>query len=121
MRIELPNNEGLLKPGLYGSVTLTAQENNKPRLTTPDSAVIDSGNRQIVLLKRGDGRFEPRTVKLGLQADGYREIMSGLKEGDEVVTRANFLVDAESNLKSALDSFKNPADEPDTKAHQGGH
>jgi len=65
VRIELPNNEGLLKPGLYGSVTLTAQENNKPRLTVPDSAVIDSGNRQIVLLKRGEGRFEPRTVKLG--------------------------------------------------------
>ena len=124
VRIELPNNEGLLKPGLYGSVTLTAQENNRPHLTTPDSAVIDSGNRQIVLLKRGEGLFEPRTVKLGLQADGYREIMSGLKEGDEVVTRANFLIDAESNLKSALDSFKSAADEPDTsnpEAQQGGH
>ncbi|MEQ1845776.1 MAG: efflux RND transporter periplasmic adaptor subunit, partial [Nitrospira sp.] len=79
VRIELPNNEGLLKPGLYGSVTLTAQENKRPRLTAPDSAVIDSGNRQIVLLKRGDGLFEPRPVKLGLQADGYREIRSGLK------------------------------------------
>ena len=124
VRIELPNGEGLLKPGLYGSVTLAAQENNKPRLAVPDSAVIDSGNRQIVLLKRGEGLFEPRTVKLGLQADGYREIMSGLKEGDEVVTRANFLIDAESNLKSALGSFDSPgvdASQATPEAQQGGH
>ena len=124
VRIELPNSDGLLKPGLYGSVTLATEGNNVSRLSVPDSAVIDSGNRQIVLLKRGEGQFEPRTVKLGLQADGYREIMSGLMEGDEVVTRANFLIDAESNLKSALDSFKSAADEPDTsnpEAQQGGH
>jgi membrane fusion protein, copper/silver efflux system len=124
VRIELPNDEGLLKPGLYGSVTLAALENNKTRLAVPDSAVIDSGTRQIVLLQRGQGQFEPHAVKLGLQADGYREVMSGLKEGDKVVTRANFLIDAESNLKSALDSFRNPADEPDKAApevQQGGH
>ncbi|NOU21335.1 MAG: efflux RND transporter periplasmic adaptor subunit, partial [Methyloglobulus sp.] len=124
VRIELPNGEGLLKPGLYGSVTLAALGNNNPRLAVPDSAIIDSGTRQIVLLKRGDGQFEPRVVKLGLQADGYREVMEGLKAGDEVVTRANFLIDAESNLKSALDSFKNPADVPDKAApevQQGGH
>ena len=124
VRIELPNNEGLLKPGLYGSVTLAAQENNSPRLTVPDSAVIDSGNRQIVLLKRGEGQFEPRSVNLGQQADGYREVLGGLEAGDEVVTRANFLIDAESNLKSALDSFKSAADEPDKAApeiQQGGH
>jgi membrane fusion protein, copper/silver efflux system len=114
VRIELPNGEGLLKPGLYGSVTLAALENNNPRLAVPDSAIIDSGTRQIVLLKRGDGQFEPRVVKLGLQADGYREVMEGLKAGDEVVTRANFLIDAESNLKSALDSF----DSPDANAGQ---
>lgn len=124
VRIELPNSDGLLKPGLYGSVTLAAQENNKPRLAVPDSAVIDSGIRQIVLLQRGEGQFEPRAVKLGLQADGYREVLEGLEAGDEVVTRANFLIDAESNLKSALDSFKSPADEPDKvvpEVQQGGH
>lgn len=128
VRIELPNSEGLLKPGLYGSVTLRAQENNKPRLAIPDSAVIDSGVRQVVLLQRNEGQFEPRTVKLGLQADGYREVIEGLEAGDEVVTRANFLIDAESNLKSALDSFKSPADEPNKSVHEatplpqhGGH
>jgi membrane fusion protein, copper/silver efflux system len=114
VRIELPNSEGLLKPGLYGSVVLATQGSKDAHLTVPDSAVIDSGSRQIVLLKRGEGQFEPRTVKLGLQADGYREVLEGLEAGDEVVTRANFLIDAESNLKSALDSF----DSPDADAGQ---
>ncbi|MBY0499352.1 MAG: efflux RND transporter periplasmic adaptor subunit [Nitrosomonas sp.] len=114
VRIELPNGDGLLKPGLYGSVMLTTQGDKDVHLAVPDSAVIDSGMRQVVLLKRGTGQFEPRTVKLGLQADGYREVLTGLNEGDEVVTRANFLIDAESNLKSALDSF----DSPDADAGQ---
>ena len=107
VRVELLNGEGLLKPGLYGSVTLATHEGKGTRLAIPDSAVIDSGARQVVLVQRGEGRFEPHTVKLGLQADGYREVLEGLKAGDEVVTRANFLIDAESNLKSALDSFGN--------------
>jgi Cu(I)/Ag(I) efflux system membrane fusion protein len=82
-------------------------EDNNAHLAVPDSAVIDSGTRQIVLLKRGDGQFEPRVVKLGLQADGYWEVLEGLDAGNEVVTRANFLIDAESNLKSALGGFGN--------------
>ncbi|WP_394753637.1 efflux RND transporter periplasmic adaptor subunit [Crenothrix sp.] len=124
VRIELPNGEGLLKPGLYGSVTLTARENKNTPLAVPDSAVIDSGTRQIVLLQRGDGQFEPRAVKLGLQADGYRQVLTGLKAGDEVVTRANFLIDAESNLKSALDSFNSPGADANrvmTETQHGGH
>ena len=108
VRIELPNAEGLLKPGLYGSVVLATQGDKDTRMAIPDSAVIDSGMRQVVLLQRSAGQFEPRTVKLGLQADGYREVLEGLEAGDEVVTRANFLIDAESNLKSALDSFDSP-------------
>ena len=114
VRIELPNGDGLLKPGLYGSAMLVTQGDKDAHLAAPDSAVIDSGTRQIVLLQRGQGQFEPRTVKLGLQADGYREVLGGLEAGDEVVTRANFLIDAESNLKSALDSF----DSPDADAGQ---
>ena len=108
LRVELSNTEGLLKPGLYGSVTLATQADKDAHLAVPDSAVIDSGARQIVLLQRGEGRFEPRAVKLGRQADGYREVLAGLAAGDEVVIRANFLIDAESNLKSALSSFDNP-------------
>ncbi|MCK9396014.1 MAG: efflux RND transporter periplasmic adaptor subunit [Methylobacter sp.] len=108
VRVELPNDEGLLKPGLYGSVTLAALAalaDKDARLAVPDSAVIDSGVRQIVLVQRGEGRFEPHVVKLGRQADGYWEVLGGLDAGDEVVTHANFLIDAESNLKSALDGF----------------
>jgi Cu(I)/Ag(I) efflux system membrane fusion protein len=114
VRIELPNAEGLLKPGLYGSVVLATQGDKDTHLAIPDSAVIDSGMRQVVLLQRNAGQFEPRAVKLGLQADGYREVLEGLEAGNEVVTRANFLIDAESNLKSALDSF----DSPDAGASQ---
>ncbi len=105
VRVELLNTEGLLKPGLYGGLTLAARDDKAAGLAVPDSAVIDSGTRQVVLLKRGEGQFEPRTVKLGLLADGYYAVLEGLTAGDEVVTHANFLIDAESNLKSALDGF----------------
>ncbi len=114
VRIELPNAEGVLKPGLYGSVMLATQGDKDAHLAVPDSAVIDSGMRQVVLLQRSAGQFEPRAVKLGLKADGYWEVLEGLEAGNEVVTRANFLIDAESNLKSALDSF----DSPDAGASQ---
>jgi Cu(I)/Ag(I) efflux system membrane fusion protein len=128
VRVELPNSEGLLKPGLYGSVTLAIKEDKDARLAVPDSAVIDSGARQVVLVQRGDGRFEPHTVKLGLQADGYREVLEGLESGDEIVTRANFLIDAESNLKSALGGFSDhgadtgkPTPKESGKPQQGDH
>lgn len=107
VRVELANGEGLLKPGLFGGVTLTTQEEKDVRLVIPDSAVIDSGTRQIVLLQRNEGRFEPRPVKLGRQVDGYFEVLEGLDEGDTVVIHANFLIDAESNLQSALDGMSN--------------
>ena len=107
VRIELANTDGLLKPGLYGSVSLATQQDSLEQLTVPDSAVIDSGARQVVLVQKDEGRFEPREVKLGYQADGYWAVLAGLAEGDKVVTRANFLIDAESNLKSALGSFGN--------------
>lgn len=110
VRVELPNTENLLKPGLYGSVTLTAGTDKAACLAVPDSAVIDSGARQVVLVQKTEGRFEPHVVKLGRQADGYWEVLAGLNAGDEVVTRANFLIDAESNLKSALDGLANTTD-----------
>ena len=71
-------------------------------MTVSSSAVIDSGERQLVLLDKGDGRFEPRAVKLGRRGDGRVEIKEGVAESDKVVVSANFLIDAESNLKAAL-------------------
>jgi Cu(I)/Ag(I) efflux system membrane fusion protein len=106
VRVELPNSNGLLKPGLYGSVSLAAEGGEAPGLAVPDSAILDSGTRQLVLVRLAQGLFEPRTVKLGRKADGYVEVLHGLAEGEEVVTSANFLLDAESNLKAALQGME---------------
>jgi Cu(I)/Ag(I) efflux system membrane fusion protein len=71
-------------------------------LAVPESAVLDSGTRQAVLIDKGEGRFEPREVKPGHRGGGYVEIRDGVSEGEQVVVSANFLIDAESNLKAAL-------------------
>ena len=71
-------------------------------IAVPDDAVIDTGTRQTVIVDRGGGRLEPRPVTVGARGDGYTEVRRGVAPGDRVVTGANFLIDAESNLKSAL-------------------
>jgi membrane fusion protein, copper/silver efflux system len=101
IRIELPNPDEVLRPDMYADVEI-ATGTEAPVVTVSSSAVIDSGERQIVLLDKGDGRFEPRAVKLGRRGDGRIEIKEGLAENDKVVVSANFLIDAESNLKAAL-------------------
>ena len=105
VRIDLANSGGLLKPAMYASVEVVAGQSKARRVTVPDSAVLDSGTRQIVLVQRGEGLFEPREVKLGARGDGYIEVLEGVKEGESVVVSANFLIDAESNLKAALGGF----------------
>ena len=104
VRIELPNPGGLLKPAMYADAQFISGNGGKA-LAVPDSSVLDSGTRQVVLVDRGQGVFEPRDIKTGMRADGYVEVKDGLKAGDEVVVRANFLIDAESNLKAALGGF----------------
>jgi Cu(I)/Ag(I) efflux system membrane fusion protein len=104
IRIELPNPEELLRPDMYADVEI-ATGTEAPVLTVSSSAVMDSGERQIVLLDKGDGRFEPREVKLGRRGGGHVEIKEGLAENDKVVVSANFLIDAESNLKAALNGL----------------
>ena len=101
IRIELPNPDNALRPDMYADVEI-ATGVKAPVVTVSSSAVIDSGERQIVLLDKGDGRFEPREVKLGRRGGGNVEIREGLAENDKVVVSANFLIDAESNLKTAL-------------------
>ena len=105
VRIELPNPDGQMKTGMYADVVFHTDGDGAQVTAVPDSAIIDSGTRQVVLVAKGDGRFEPRAVKLGRRGDGYAEITEGIKPGEEVVTSANFLIDAESNLKAALQSF----------------
>ena len=104
IRIELPNKDGLLKPDLYGTVEIAAGE-TVAAVSIPESAVLDSGTRQIVLIERGGGAFEPREVELGSRGDGYVAVLKGLAAGERVVVNGNFLIDAESNLKAALGSL----------------
>jgi len=117
VRIELANREALLKPSMYARVEFTSSRGKGQALTVPDSAVLDTGARQLVLVRRGEGRFEPRPVKLGARGNGYIEILEGVKAGENVVVSANFLIDAESNLKAAFSGFGQSADgaKPDAK------
>jgi Cu(I)/Ag(I) efflux system membrane fusion protein len=101
VRIELPNPDHLLLPDMYAEAEIDTGNGTKA-VAVPDSAVIDSGARQVVIIDRGEGKFEPRAVQLGRRGAGYVEIKDGVAEGDAVVTSANFLIDAESNLKAAL-------------------
>ena len=105
VRIELPNPAGQLKPAMYARVEIASGRGRGKVLAVPDSAVLDTGTRQLVLVQRAEGAFEPRPVKLGMRTDGYIEVLDGLKAGENVVVSANFLIDAESNLKAALGTF----------------
>ncbi|MDR6284982.1 Cu(I)/Ag(I) efflux system membrane fusion protein [Methylopila jiangsuensis] len=101
LRVELANPDGALKPEMYADADIETGAGT-PVLAAPLSAVIDSGDRRVALIEKGEGRFEPRDVTTGRSGDGYVEVRSGLAEGDQVVVAANFLIDAESNLKAAL-------------------
>jgi Cu(I)/Ag(I) efflux system membrane fusion protein len=100
VRAEVENTEGMLKPDMYADAVIKVNLGRK--LSVPEDAVLDTGTRQIVFVKKGPGLFEPRIVRTGYSAGGYYEILSGLSEGEEVVTSANFLIDSESKLKSAI-------------------
>lgn len=105
VRIEIANPDGRLKADMYATVELAAPVAADHVVTVPESAVLDSGTRQAVLVERGEGRYEPREVNLGARADGVVEIREGLADGERVVVSANFLIDAESNLQAALKAF----------------
>jgi membrane fusion protein, copper/silver efflux system len=98
VRLELPNPKLKLKPGMYGNVLI--QTDQKERLVIPKEAVLDTGVRQIVFLDKGKGMYVPTEVKLGSRSEDKVEVLAGLKEGDHVVTAANFLLDAQSKLAS---------------------
>jgi Cu(I)/Ag(I) efflux system membrane fusion protein len=99
VRLELPNPGLRLKPGMYGTVTL--RTDSAKTLVVPKEAVLDTGLRQLVYLDRGQGVYEPAPVKLGRKSQDRVEVLEGIKEGDRVVTSANFLLDAESKLASS--------------------
>lgn len=111
VRIVIPNRDLALRAEMFASAAIEtlAAPTAETVLTIPDSAVIDGGARQVVLVDKGEGRFAPREVKIGARGDGDIQILEGLTEGETVVTSANFLIDAESNLKAALQSFAGDA------------
>jgi membrane fusion protein, copper/silver efflux system len=101
VRIELPNPDHKLLHRMYADVTIDTGV-DAAVLAVPESAVIDSGNKQVAIIEVSEGRFKPQAVKLGRRGGGQVEILEGLDEGDKIVTRANFLIDAESNLQAAF-------------------
>lgn len=113
VRIEVANLDHRIKHEMFADVVINAGDGEAERLSVPASALIDSGNRQVVIVDRGKGRFESRAVEVGLRGDGYVEIAEGITAGENVVVAANFLIDAESNLRAALSSFAaDPAPAP---------
>lgn len=111
VRIELPNADLALLPDMYVDAEINVGS-GQAVLTVPDSAVLDSGERQAVFVDRGNGRLEPRSVKLGVRGRGYTEIRDGVVDGEAVVTSANFLIDAESNLNAALKGYSDAGSQP---------
>jgi hypothetical protein len=111
LRIELPNPDGRLRANMFAEVEIML--GGAPVVQVPEGAVIDTGDRQVVILDLGEGRFRPEPVTVGRKGGGMIEIVSGVAAGDMVVSSATFLIDAESNLNAALAALAAPG-------HPGG-
>ena len=111
VRMEFANPDLKLEPGMFVNVEL--HRGMGRRLTVPVDAVLDSGTHQRVFVDRGKGVFEPRSVTVGARSGDYAVILSGLRAGEQVVTRANFLIDSESNLRESAEGMQStPAPVP---------
>jgi Cu(I)/Ag(I) efflux system membrane fusion protein len=104
VRFEMDNPGEKLKPDMYANVDLKIPLGT--RLAIPRDAVLESGERQVIFIHHGGGKLEWRTVKLGAKAGDWVEVLEGLKEGDHIVTSANFLIDSESQLKAAVSGME---------------
>jgi Cu(I)/Ag(I) efflux system membrane fusion protein len=112
VRALVPTPDESLRPETFVNVTIRVPLGE--RVAVPESAVLDTGEHQIVFVVEGEGRFEPRGVTLGREAQGYYEVLAGVEPGAHVVTSANFLIDSESRFRSALAAFgsKRPGGHP---------
>ncbi|MEO8453090.1 MAG: efflux RND transporter periplasmic adaptor subunit, partial [Gemmatimonadota bacterium] len=104
VRVVLPNPKVVLKPGMFATVRIHTQPAGET-LVVPAEAVIHSGERTVVFVSLGNGRFDPRDVKLGVTGDEKFQVLSGVKEGEAVVTSGEFLLDSESRLKEAVEKM----------------
>ena len=100
VRAEVADPAGLLKPEMYVDAAIHVDLGR--RLAVPDADVIDTGERKIVYASLGGGKYAPREITVGREAEGYDEVLEGLSEGDMVAASANFLIDSESKLKAAV-------------------
>lgn len=117
VRSELPNPAGKLRPGMFASVSLNSGV-EQPALLVPSEAVIRTGKRALVMLADGDGRYRPQEITLGREADGRLEVLSGLEEGQAVVTSGQFLIDSEASLQGVMASS---AEQDSTKRLHESH
>lgn len=105
VRIAVNNTGNRLRIGQYADVRIDVPAANTPVLSVPASAIVDDGSKQVAFVAKGGGLFEPRTVKLGARTADRVQVVAGLAAGEQVVTSGNFLIDAESNLQTALQTF----------------
>jgi membrane fusion protein, copper/silver efflux system len=109
VRVELANKELELRPGMYASVALASDA--ETRLQVPAAAIVYTGPRRLVFVDLGEGRFKPQEVRVGTEANGMYEVLSGLKAGDSVATSGVFLIAAEARISTAAKYWdKSPAD-----------
>lgn len=105
-RVEFANRELRLRPGMFGDVSI--QQAQAQGLMIPSEAVVDTGEQQYVFVAEGHGRFAPRVVRLGPHTEDQVQVLTGLEEGETVVTTGNFLIDSESRLRFAIEGGESP-------------
>jgi Cu(I)/Ag(I) efflux system membrane fusion protein len=118
VRFDFANPDLTLKPGMFANVELETA--GARGVVIPDSAVIYTGERQIVFVSLGSGRFEPRQARVAVRSEGKALVISGVSAGEQVVVKANFLVDSESQLRAALEGTMAPTATPTARAGSGG-
>jgi Cu(I)/Ag(I) efflux system membrane fusion protein len=109
-RLEVPNPELLLKPEMFATAKLSYELGDG--LAIPETAVMRTAEHTYAFRDAGDGRLVPTPITVGERSDGYYQLVSGLNEGDKVVTSANFLVDSESSMKAAMEAMAGGAHQP---------
>lgn len=102
VRVEVPNKNGQLRPGMYARVTMQNSNASKPGLLVPSEAVIATGQRNVVIVASSEGRFLPAEIKIGREQGGQTEILSGLKKGEKIVVSGQFMIDSEASLRGVL-------------------
>jgi Cu(I)/Ag(I) efflux system membrane fusion protein len=118
IRINVDNHSGELKPEMFANVEINGKQLGMSPVV-PENSVIRSGMKNIVIIALGEGRFKPQEVNLGGYSDGYYQVLRGLSEGMRIVTSAQFLIDSESNLRSAIGQMQDSKQTDSTMKNMG--